>query len=403
MRRTPLLAVAALLTAAARLPAADAKPVDYSRDVQPILTASCYACHGPDEGKRKGKFRLDERAAAVKKAITPGDAAHSSLITRVTTADADRVMPPPDTKKDRLTAAQIDVLRRWIDQGAKFDQHWAYVKPTRPAAPAVKNKTWVRNPIDAFVAAGQQAHGFGPAPEADRVTLIRRLSFDLIGLPPTPDEVDAFVNDKSPAAYEKVVDRLLGSKQYGERMAEYWLDAVRYADTGGYHSDNHRDVWLFRDYVIDAFNANKRFDQFTVEQLAGDLLPHPTNEQRIASGYNRLLQTTEEGGAQPKEYTAKYAADRVRNVSSVWLASTMGCCECHNHKFDPFTTRDFYSLEAFFADVQEKAVGRQDQTPIMTPETEAKLKQFDGHIAALKADIARARPEIDAGQTKWDE
>jgi hypothetical protein len=399
----PLLAVVALLSAALRLPAADPKPVDYSRDVQPILTLHCYACHGPDEGKRKGKFRLDVREAAVKKAVTPGDASHSALVTRVTSADPDRVMPPLDSKKDRLSAAQIDVLRRWIDQGAKFDQHWAYVKPVRTAPPAVKNRAWVRNPIDAFVAAGQETHGFAPAPEADRVTLIRRLSFDLIGLPPTPDEVTAFVNDRSPDAYEKLVDRLLASKHYGERMAEYWLDAVRYADTGGYHSDNHRDVWLFRDYVINAFNSNKRFDQFTVEQLAGDLLPSPTNEQRIASGYNRLLQTTEEGGAQPKEYTAKYAADRVRNVSAVWMASTMGCCECHNHKFDPFTTRDFYSLEAFFADVQEKAVGRQDQTPIMTPQTAARVKLLDEQLAQFRSSLAKPSAEIDALQAAWEE
>jgi mono/diheme cytochrome c family protein len=405
MPRKSLLAFIAVLSAAARLPAADAapKPVDYSRDVQPILTANCYACHGPDEGKRKGKFRLDVRDATVKKAVTPGDAAHSPLITRVTTTDSDRVMPPPDSKKDRLSAAQVEVLRRWIDQGAKFDIHWAYVKPTRPTLPAPKNKAWVRNPVDAFVAAGQEARGFTAAPEADRVTLIRRLSFDLIGLPPTPQEVDTFVNDRSPEAYEKLVDRLLGSKHFGERMAENWLDAVRYADTAGYHSDNHRDVWLFRDYVIDAFNANKRFDQFTVEQLAGDLLPNATTEQRIASGYNRLLQTTEEGGAQAREYTAKYAADRVRNASSVWMASTMGCCECHNHKFDPFTTKDFYSFEAFFADVQEKAVGRQDQTPIMTPETEAKIKKLDTEIGRIKADMAKPMPELDAGQAKWEE
>ncbi len=405
MPRKPLLAVIAVLSAAARLSAADAppKPVNYSRDVQPILTAHCYACHGPDEGKRKGKFRLDVRDATVKKAVTPGDAAHSRLIDRVTTMDPDEVMPPPDSKKDRLSAAQVEVLRRWIDQGAKFDIHWSYVKPTRPALPLVKNKTWVRNPVDAFVAAGQEAHGFAPAPEADRVTLIRRLSFDLIGLPPTPEEVNAFVNDRLPEAYEKLVDRLLASKHFGERMAENWLDAVRYADTAGYHSDNHRDVWLFRDYVIDAFNANKRFDQFTVEQLAGDLLPHPTTEQRIASGYNRLLQTTEEGGAQAKEYTAKYAADRVRNASSVWMASTMGCCECHNHKFDPFTTKDFYSFEAFFADVREKAVGRQDQTPIMTPQTEGQVKKLDAELARLKADMAKPRPALDAGQAKWEE
>jgi hypothetical protein len=404
MRRKALVAVVALLGTAVRLPAAGAaKPVDYSREVQPILTAHCYACHGPDEGKRKAKLRLDVREVALRKAIKPGDATHSSLLQRITSDDADEVMPPPASKKERLGAAQIDVLRRWIDEGAKFDLHWSYIKPVRPALPSVKNKDWVRNPIDAFIAAGQESHGFTPAPEADRVTLIRRLSFDLIGLPPTPEEVDAFVNDKSPEAYEKLVDRLLASKHHGERMAMYWLDLVRYADTAGYHSDNHRDVWLFRDYVIDTFNANKRFDQFTIEQLAGDLLPNPTTEQRIASGYNRLLQTTEEGGAQPKEYTAKYAADRVRNASSVWLASTMGCCECHNHKFDPFTSKDFYSFEAFFADIQEQAVGRQAQTPILTAAQEAQLKKIDADLARLKADLAKPRPEVDAGQANWEE
>src|SRR5579885_1797357 len=404
MRRKVLVAVVAVFATGSRLPAADPalKPIDYSREVQPILTAHCYACHGPDASKRKAKLRLDQRDAAIKKAVKPGDAAHSPLIERISSSDADEMMPPP-SKKDRLTPAQIEVLRRWIDEGAKFDIHWSYVKPVRPAVPAVKNKAWVRNAIDAFVAAGQEANGLAPAPEADRITLIRRLSFDLTGLPPEPEQVDAFVNDKSPDAYEKLVDRLLASKHYGERMAMYWLDAVRYADTAGYHSDNHRDVWLFRDYVINAFNTNKRFDQFTIEQLAGDLLPNPTNEQRIASGYNRLLQTTEEGGAQPKEYTAKYAADRVRNASTVWLASTMGCCECHNHKFDPFTTKDFYTVEASCADIQEKAVGRQDQTPIMTPETEVQLKKLDADVTRLKAEMARPRPELDAAQAKWEE
>jgi hypothetical protein len=406
MRRKALVAVIALLSAAAgRFHAADVgpKPVDYSRDVQPILTAHCYACHGPDEGKRKAKLRLDQRPAAVKKAIKPGDAANSALIERLGTTDPDEVMPPPASKKGPLTAQQIDVLRRWIDQGAKFDTHWSYVKPARPALPRVTNTAWVRNPVDAFVAAGQEAHRLAPAPGADRVTLIRRLSFDLIGLPPTPEEVEAFVKDSSPEAYEKLVDRLLASEHFGERMAAYWLDAVRYADTGGYHSDNHRDVWLFRDYVINAFNANKRFDQFTVEQLAGDLLPGATTEQKIASGYNRLLQTTEEGGAQPKEYTAKYAADRVRNASAVWLGSTMGCCECHNHKFDPFTTKDFYSLSAFFADVQEKAVGRQDQTPILPPEGSARLKVYDEQLALLRSALARPSADIDALQAAWEE
>ena len=205
-----------------------------------------------------------------------------------------------------------------------------------------------------------------PSAEADRVTLVRRLYFDLIGLPPSPEQVAEFVNDRDPQAYEKLVDRLLASEHYGERMAMYWLDLVRYADSGGYHSDNERDVYLYRDYVIGAFNANKPFDRFTIEQLAGDLLPDASIETRIASGYNRLLQTTEEGGAQAKEYTAKYAADRVRNLSSVWLGSTMGCCECHDHKFDPFKTRDFYSMEAFFADVKEAAIARQEETPLPT-------------------------------------
>jgi mono/diheme cytochrome c family protein len=403
MRRKTLVAVVIALVAAARLSAADAAPksVDYNREVQPILSAHCYACHGPDEGKRKAKLRLDRRDAALKKAIKPGDSGRSLLISRISSNDDDEVMPPP-SKKDRLSPAQIDVLRRWIDEGAKFDIHWSYVKPVRPALPPVKNKAWVRNAVDAFLAAGQEAHGLTPAPEADRITLIRRLSFDLTGLPPAPEEVDAFVNDTSPEAYEKRVDRLLASKQYGERMAMHWLDAVRYADTAGYHSDNHRDVWLFRDYVINAFNSNKRFDQFTIEQLAGDLLPNPTNEQRIASGYNRLLQTTEEGGAQPKEYTAKYAADRVRNASAVWLASTMGCCECHNHKFDPFTTRDFYCFSAFFADIQEKAVGRQDQTPILPPEDAARLKWFDEQLGVLRSTMDKPTAEQDALQAAWE-
>jgi hypothetical protein len=393
-----------VFAATARLLAADAapKPVDYSREVQPILAAHCYACHGPDEGKRKAKLRLDQRGAALKKAIKAGDAGHSPLISRISSSDADEMMPPPESKKDRLTPAQIDVLRRWIDEGAKFDIHWSYIKPVRPTLPPVKNRSWVRNPVDAFVAAGQEAHRLAPAPEADRISLIRRLSFDLTGLPPAPEEVDAFVHDQSPEACETLVDRLLASTHYGERMAMYWLDAVRYADTGGYHSDNHRDVWLFRDYVINSFNTNKRFDQFTLEQLAGDLLPNPTIEQRIASGYNRLLQTTEEGGAQAKEYRAKYAADRVRNASTVWLASTMGCCECHNHKFDPFTTKDFYSFSAFFADIQEKAVGRQDQTPILSAEAEARVKLFDEQLALLRSTLTKPSAELEVLQAAWE-
>jgi hypothetical protein len=370
-------------------------PVDYTRDIKPILSSRCYTCHGPDEGKRKAKLRLDVREIAIRKAIKPGDAAGSELIARVTSKEPTEVMPPAKAKLPALTTQEIDLLRRWIDQGAKFDTHWAYVKPVRPALPEVKDKPWCRNSIDYFVAAKRQTAGLSPAPEADRITLIRRLSFDLTGLPPTPEEVQAFVNDSRPDAYEKLVDRLLASPHFGERMAMYWLDLVRFADTGGYHSDNHRDVWLYRDYVINAFNTNKRFDQFTIEQLAGDLLPNPTREQRIASGYNKLLMTTEEGGAQPKEYTAKYAADRVRNVSVVWLAGTMGCAECHNHKYDPYTTKDFYSFEAFFADVEEIAVGRQRQTAMPTAEQAAELRKLDERVAA-------AQTAFETAQGKWE-
>jgi hypothetical protein len=377
-------------------------PVNYSRDIKPLLTSRCYACHGPDEGQRKAKLRLDVRDSAIKKAIKPGNAAESPLAQRISSKDPNQVMPPPKAKKEPLTTAQIDLLRRWIDQGAKFDIHWAYVKPVRPPLPEVKDKTWPHNAIDRFIAAEHDNRGYKQAAEADRITLIRRLSFDLTGLPPTPGQVTAFVNDKSPEAYEKLVGRLLASPHYGERMALYWLDLVRFADTGGYHSDNHRDITLYRDYVIKAFNANKRFNQFTIEQLAGDLLPKVTTQTRIASGYNRLLMTTEEGGAQAKEYLAKYAADRVRNASTVWLAGTLGCAECHNHKFDPYTTKDFYSFAAFFADLQEVAVGRQPETPIPTPQQTGILARFDERMKPLTATLGKQTPELDAALADWE-
>ncbi|MBL8797040.1 MAG: PSD1 domain-containing protein [Planctomycetia bacterium] len=383
------------------LQAADDAPIDYTRDIKPILASQCYSCHGPDEGKRKARLRLDERDAAIKKAIKPGDSAKSPLIERLVSKEADEVMPPPSAKKPPLTPAQIDLLKRWIDQGAKFDVHWAYVKPTRPTPPAATGD-WAKNPIDRFVAAKRQAEKLPPAPEADRITLTRRLYFDLLGLPPTPAEVDVVLKDTSANWYEKLVDRLLASKHYGERMAIYWLDLVRFADTAGYHSDNHRDLWLYREYVIDAFNNNKPFDRFTIEQLAGDLLPNATKQQVIASGYNRLLQTTEEGGAQAKEYTAKYAADRVRNISVVWFASTMGCAECHNHKFDPFTMKDFYSLASFFADIKEKAVGRQDQTPLPTPAQAAQLQELDGKIAQAQQRLNQRSLALDEAQAYWE-
>lgn len=402
MFRFALFGTVVFVWSGLRLLAAEPAAVDYTRDIKPILADRCYACHGPDEKQLKAKLRLDVRESAVKSAIKPGSAADSELIARIASDEPDFRMPPPESKKPHLTKEQVELVKRWIDQGAKFDTHWAYVKPAASSLPPVKNPQWVKNPIDQFIAAEHDRRGLMPAAEADRVTLIRRLSFDLIGLPPTPAEVDAFVNDKSPDAYERLVQRLLESKHYGERMALYWLDLVRYADTGGYHSDNHRDVTLYRDYVINAFNKNKRFDEFTIEQLAGDLIPNPTLEQKIASGYNRLLMTTEEGGAQPKEYTAKYQADRVRNASVVWLGATMGCCECHDHKYDPLRMKDFYRFAAFFADIREKAVGRQDQTPLPTPEQEAQLKKLDARIAELKAKLSTPSKELDAAQSKWE-
>lgn len=367
-----------------------AAPVEFNRDIRPILSNACFVCHGPDNNLRKAELRLDREKDAFAdrggyRVLVPGKADESELIKRIT-ARGKKQMPPPK-HPHQLTKTQVELLRRWVDEGAKYQEHWSLIAAKRPALPDVKRADWVRNPIDRFVLARLESEGLEPSPEADRRTLIRRLSFDLTGLPPEPADVDAFVNDNGSTAYERMLERLLRSPHYGERMAQYWLDWVRFADTAGYHSDNHRDLYLFRDYVIAAFNDNMPFDRFTTEQLAGDLLGNPSRQQKIASGYNRLLQTTEEGGAQAKEYMAKYAADRVRNFSSVWLGMTMGCAECHDHKFDPFSTREFYRLEAFFADIQEVAVGRQPQTAMPSPEQAKRLKELDDAIAATQKQL----------------
>src|SRR2546423_8287628 len=328
----------------------------YNRDVRPVLSDNCFACHGPDKNQRKGKLRLDVREAALEKeAIVPGKPDSSELVKRIYTTNVDDVMPPPESHKT-LTAQQKELLARWIAEGAEYEPHWAYIKPGRPDVPETRQRQWVRNPIDAFILHAQEAKGLQPSPEADRRTLLRRLSLDLIGLPPTPGEVAAFLRDSSSEAYERQVDRLLDSPHFGERMAVPWLDLVRFSDTVGYHGDQNQRIFPYRDYVIASFNRNNPFDQFTIEQIAGDLLPDPTADQLVATGFNRLNMMTREGGAQPKEYLAKYAADRVRTVSTTWLGSTMGCCECHDHKFDPFSTKDFYSMEAFFADVRQWGV-----------------------------------------------
>ena len=331
--------------------------VEFNRDIKPILSDKCYACHGPDEGQRQGGaddgFRLDiESGAKIDlggyKAIVPNDLEESELIRRIMSDDPDEVMPPTDHNKT-LTAREKQLLTNWIKQGAEWSQHWAY-EPLQNSAE--RKGDW----IDHLIHAELKQQGVPASPTAKDHILIRRLFFDILGLPPSADQLKAFLNDRSDEAWEKLVDRLLASPHYGERMAIYWLDLVRYADTVGYHGDQDVSVSPYRDYVINAFNANMPFDQFTREQLAGDLLPEPTQTQLIASGYNKLGMMSAEGGAQPKEYLTKYASDRVRTASTIWLGSTLGCAECHNHKFDPFTQKDFYQFASFFADIKERGL-----------------------------------------------
>jgi mono/diheme cytochrome c family protein len=397
---------AAALAVAAR---AEPTPVSFNKDVRPILADNCYACHGPDRNRRQAGLRLDREEAAKsplpsgEAAIVAGDPENSALIQRVTHPDEQERMPHASSGKERLSVAQIETLRRWIEQGAPWQPHWSYLRPVRPGLPAVKRADWPKNPVDAFVLAGIEKEGLAPSPEAEPRELLRRLSLDLIGLPPTPEEASTFLADTAAGAHERQVDRLLASPRFGERMAVHWLDLVRYADSAGYHSDNSRTVWPYRDYVIDAFNRNLPFDQFTAVQLAGDLLPDPSTEQRIASGYNRMLQTTEEGGAQPKEYRSIYLADRVRNVSAVWLAATVGCAQCHDHKFDPYLARDFYSFAAFFAEVKEKPVGRRDPDYLPDERQRPVLEAVDAEIERLRCALEDTSPEMEAAQARWEQ
>jgi mono/diheme cytochrome c family protein len=353
----PLAIVACLSVGAA--PAADTTgKVQFNRDVRSILSDKCFACHGPDATHREAELRFDDEASAKsdrdgRRAIAPGEPGASELIRRITSGDESERMPPTDSGKE-LSPSEIDTLRRWIEQGAEYQPHWSFIPPQRPPVPLVSGPAWPVNGIDNFILNRLTTEGLKPSPDADRVTFIRRLYFDLTGLPPKPADVDTFVNDSDPEAYERLVDRLLESPHYGERMAIYWLDLVRYANTVGYHGDQEHAISPYRDWVIKAFNDNMPFDQFTIEQLAGDLLPDAKTNQKIASGYNRLLQTSHEGGVQVAEYLKKYDADRVRNLGGVWLGATTGCVECHNHKFDPYTQKDFYSLAAFFADVDDQ-------------------------------------------------
>ena len=393
------LAVLALfLVPTAARAAEPPKAIDFNRDVRPILSENCLACHGPDEKKRKGDLRLDVRADAVAAgAITPGKPAASKLVERITSKEFDELMPPVGSGK-KLTAAQIETLRKWVAEGAEYKTHWAFIPPVRPAIPASRDRegaAWVRNPIDNFVLAKLREHGLSPSPEADKTTLIRRVTLDLTGLPPTLKEVDAFLADNAPDAYEKVVDRLLASPRYGERMTVDWLDAARFADTHGYHIDSGRNMIPFRDYVIKAFNDNKPFDVFTVEQLAGDLLPNATLEQKIASGFNRNHMINFEGGAIPEEYQTAYIVDRINTTATVWMGVTLGCAQCHDHKYDPFTQTDFYRLYAFFNNVPENGLDGQkgNAVPVLkvpTKEQEQKRRELAEQVARVDAAAKQA-------------
>ncbi len=341
-----------LIPLANSAPAPEGKPVDFQREIRPLLSDNCFACHGPDISSRMVKLRFDlkEEAFATRKngpLIVPGNAAASLLYKRIAEPVAAKRMPPPAAHKE-LKPEQIDAVKRWIDQGAKWEEHWAWKAPVKQTPPAVKNEAWVYNAIDRFVLARLEAEGLAPAPRADRRTLIRRVALDLTGLPPKPIEVSAYLNDKSPNAYEKMVDRYFASPHYGEHRARYWLDAARYADTHGIHIDNYREIWPYRDWVIAAFNRNMPFDQFTLEQLAGDMLPNPTLDQQIATGFQRCNVTTNEAGIIEDEYEEIYAKDRADTVGAVWLGMTVGCATCHDHKFDPIKASDFYALGAFF-------------------------------------------------------
>lgn len=381
--------------------------VEYNRDVRPILSDACFRCHGFDKNHRKADLRLDERDAAIRKIddiypLVPGKPTESEVWRRIIATDADEIMPPPKETR-QLSAREKEILKRWIEQGAEYQAHWAYIAPERPGVPKVEEPGFTRTDIDRFALARQKSLALAHVGEADRATLIRRLSLDLHGIPPKPEDVAAFVADPAPDAYEKLVDRLLASPRYGERMAVWWLDLVRYADTIGYHSDNPRNVWPYRDWVIKAFNDNKRFDQFTIEQLAGDLMPEATLQTKVASTFNPLNLSTEEGGAQAKQYEAKTVTDRVKAVGTVWLAQTYMCGECHDHKYDPFTTRDFYSLGAFFADIKENAIGRREDGMIVAgDDVLAKLKEYDTKVAAARKTLDERLKITEPERPLWE-
>jgi hypothetical protein len=450
---SPFVGIGFGLLVFAQAQGAETQPdkVHFNRDIRPIFSDTCFHCHGFDAKARKAGLRLDIREEALKKTendvypIVPGKPEESEIVKRLFSTDPDDIMPPPKAHKE-IPLAQRELIKRWVAEGAVYEPHWAYAPLTKPAVPVVSNQSsvisnqssvsgneqgngklntehWslITNPIDGFIREKLAEKKIAPSPEAPKARLLRRLSLDLTGLPPTAEEVATFLADNSPNAYEKQVDRLLASPRYGERMAVWWLDVARFTDTVGFHGDQNQRIFPYRDYVINAFNSNKHFDQFTIEQLAGDLLPNPTAEQLVATGYNRLNMMTREGGAQPKEYLAKYGAERVRSVAAAWFGSTFGCAECHDHKFDPIKTRDFYELKSFFADVKQwgyyadagyarnpelAGFGNEHpfppeievESPYMQAEKEKAQTELDAHLKATRDSLtanAKLRSQFD--------
>jgi cytochrome c553 len=414
MRRPRSLHIVSLLAAcafagvasqgagSAEIAAAD--KLQFNRDIRPILSENCFYCHGRDPNKRKAGLRLDVRDGATKPvesggvAIVPGGVGKSEMVARIFSVDPDEQMPPAKSNRV-LTAQQKETLKRWIAEGAKYEPHWAYIAPIRAELPQVKNPEWVRNPIDRFVLAKLQQNGLKPSPEGVRATLIRRLSLDLIGLPPTPAEVDAFEADAAPDAYEKLVDRLMSSEHYGERMALPWLDAARYADSNGFQQDGDTYQWVWRDWVVRAMNADMPFDRFSIEQLAGDLLPNPTSDQLVATAFNRNHLLNGEGGAIAEEQRFNILFDRIDTTATTWLGLTMACAECHDHKFDPVTQRDYYSLLAAFNQVSESGLagGGSGAKRVASPFIEIRTDEDKAHLAELETQLAKNDAE---GQVK---
>ncbi len=380
--------------------------VEFNRDIRPILADRCFHCHGPDEAARKADLRLDLEDGAKAKVIVAGDVDASELIARITSDDIDDLMPPPASQKPALTANEVELFRRWIEQGAEWEAHWAFVAPVAPELPSV-DSDWATSPIDAFLLDRMKGTALSPSPMADKATLLRRVSLDLTGLPPTLEALDAFLADESPDAYANAVDSLLASTAYGEHMAGYWLDGARYADTNGYQNDFGRNMWPWRDWVIDAFNANMPFDQFTIEQIAGDLLPDATVSQRIASGFNRNHRTVTEGGSINEEWRVENIVDRVETTSTVYLGLSMGCARCHEHKYDPISQKEFYEFFAFFNNTTDEGhynevrgnVGATVSLP--QPEDLKRIAELDEAVRAARKAVTAAKAERDASFKEW--